>query len=423
MKQKKYLVLLVSLLAAVVLATPVLGACAPQAPAKEKVIKIGYLLDLTGPVSVSLGKNTLATWLTPYRDLNDRGGINGVRVEPMWEDYAFNVDRAVAAYKKFKDGGAVVIHPITTLAAEAIQPLSTRDRIPLVGNSTTDKLVDPTQWHYTLSPSYTQMFASIIKYVKDNWKDTSRKPRIAQIAWDAPIGRGHIAASEAYAKQIGVDLGPWEFIPLIPLDTTPNLLRIKDAKPDFVVLQFGNNISAVSVLRDALKLGMLDKVTWINGFQNVNAAVSNWEAIGDGTLGISDTIFPEETNIPGVNALFDTLGKYIAPDPATKKPYFDGTTGLILRADLAVIEALTRGVNKVGFEKLDGPAVKDALETFKDYDLKGLVAPLTFGPTKRQGQSSMRFFQLDFKAKQWKSQTNWIQSPAQYDDTGKIAFK
>ncbi|MBI4289786.1 MAG: ABC transporter substrate-binding protein [Chloroflexi bacterium] len=423
MKHRRYIVLAICVLVVALLATPILGACAPQAPAKEKVLKVGYLIDLTGPVSVSLGKNTLATWLSNYRELNDRGGINGVRVDVAWEDYAFNVDRAVAAYKKFKDGGAVVVHPITTLAAEAIQPLSTRDKIPLVGNSTTDKLVDPTQWHYTLDPTYTQMFASIIKYVKENWKDTSRKPRIAQIAWDAPIGRGHKDASEAYAKQLGVDLGPWEFIPLIPLDTTPNLLRIRDAKVDFVVLQFGNNISATSVLRDAKKLGMLDKVTWINGFQNVNAAVGNWEEVGDGTLGISDTVFGEETNVAGVNALFDTLGKYIAPEAATKKPYFDGTTGLITRADLVVIEALTRAVTKVGYAKVDGQAVKDALETFKNYDTKGLTAPLTFGPTQRQGQSSLRFFKLDFKAKQWKAQTDWIQSPAQYDAAGKVIFK
>lgn len=423
MKNRGFIILLISLLAIALVAIPVLGACAPKTPEKEKVIKIGYLIDLTGPVSPSLGKNTLATWLSNYRDVNDRGGINGVRVDVLWEDYAFNVDRAVAAYKKFKDAGVVAIHPITTLAAEAITPLATRDKIPLVGNSTTDKLVDPTQWHYTLDPTYTQMFTNIIDYVKTNWKDTSRKPRIAQIAWDAPIGRGHVDVAEKYGAKVGVDIGPWEFIPQIPLDTTPNLLRIRDAKADYVVLQFGNNVSSVSVLRDAQKLGIRDKIIWINGMQPTHAAISNWDAVGDGTLGIGSTIFGEDTDIAGVNYLFDVLGKYIAPEATTKKPYFDGTTGLITRADLVVIEALQRAVAKVGYDKLDGQAVKNALETFNNYDLKGLTAPLTFNATRRQGQSSLRFFKLDFNNKVWKAQSSWMQSNVQYDDQGKPVFK
>jgi len=422
-KNRKLVVLVIALVTIALVAIPVLGACAPKAPEKEKVIKVGYLIDLTGPVSPSLGKNTLATWLSNYRDANDKGGINGVRIEVLWEDYAFNVDRAVAAYKKFKDGGAYIVHPITTLAAEAITPLATRDKILVVGNSTTDKLVDPTQWHYTLDPTYTQMFANVIDYVKANWKDTSRKPRIAQIGWDAPLARGHVEVAERYAAKVGVDVGPWEFIPMIPLDTTPNLLRIRDAKADYVVLQFGNNVSSVSVLRDAQKLGIRDKIIWINGFQPTNAAIGNWEAVGDGTLGISDTIFGEETDVPGVNNLFDTLGKYIAPEAATKKPYFDGTTGLITRADLVVLETLKRAVSKVGYEKLDGQAAKDAIETFKDFDMKGLTAPLTYGPTRRQGQSAQRLFKLDFNAKRWMPSTQWIPSNIQYDEQGKATFK
>lgn len=404
----------------------VASACAPKAPAKEKIVKVGYLYDLTGPVSSSIGKNGLPQLLAPYRNASETGLLGDVKIDVLWEDYAFNVDRAVAAYKKMKDGGSVVIRPLTTLAAEAIQPLSTRDKVPLVGNSTTDKLVDPTQWHYTVSPTYTQMFTTILKWVKDNWKDTSRKPRVAQIAWDAPIGRGHVAASEQYAKQIGVDVGPWEFIPLIPLDTTPNLLRIRDAKADFVVLQFGNAVSADQVLRDAKKLGIRDNFTWIAGFQ-----VSHWEQLHpstvtdavDGIYGINEAVYPEESDSPGVKYIGELLSKYVAPEADTKLPYFGTVTNLMYSADQVVLESLKRANTKVGYEKLDGTSVKEAIEGIKGFDPRGLRPALTFGADRRQGVATMRILKLDFKAKTWRPSTGWLESPATYGVKGEVVIK
>lgn len=413
--------LLAVALAALLISLPALGACAPKAPPKEKIIKVGYLIDLTGPVSATFGKNTLAHFLAPYRNYNETGFFGDVKVDVLWEDYAFNVDRAAAAYKKFKDGGAVVVHAFTTLAAESIQPLSTRDQIPIVGISTTDKLVDPAQWHYTTAPSYTQMFANILKWVKDNWKDTSRKPRVAQIGWDAPIGRGHVAASEQYAQKIGVDIGPWEFIPNLPLDTTPNLLRLRDAKADFVVLQFGSPASVAQVLRDAQKLGLKDKFTWVLGFQ-----VLHWEGtpllteLSDGLTGISDTVFPEE---PGARFISDVVGKYVAPDAVLKRPYFGSATAVEWGGDLVISEAIKRAVAKVGYAKVDGKAVKDAIETIKDFDPQGLKPKLTFGPQQRQGSTSTRMVKVDWKAQTSRPTTDWMESPASYGPDGKVVFK
>ena len=426
MKNRRLTVLVISLLAIALIAIPLLGACAPKAPAKEKVIKVGYLYDLTGPVSASIGKNGLPQLLAPYRNANETNFLGDVRVEVLWEDYAFNVDRAVSAYKKMKDGGAVAIRPLTTLAAEAIQPLSTRDQIPVVGNSTTDKLVDPTQWHYTIAPSYTQMFTIILKWAKDNWKDTTRKPRVAQIAWDAPLGRGHITASEEYAKKIGVDVGPWEFIPMMPLDTTPVLLRIRDAKADFVVLQFGNAVSADQVLRDAKKLGIRDSFTWIAGLQ-----VAHWEQLHpttvtdvmDGILGANEASYPEEADSPGVKYMTGLLSKYVGPEADTKLPYFGTVTNLMYSADSVVLEALKRSINKVGYDKVNGAAVKEAIDTIKDLDPQGLRPKMSFGPDRRQGVAAMRILKMDFKAKTWRPVTEWLESPASYGTKGEIVLK
>ena len=45
------------------------------------------------------------------------------------------------------------------------------------------------------------------------------------------------------------------------------------------------------------------------------------------------------------------------------------------------MEALNRAIDKVGFDKLDGPAVKAAMESLKDYSPMGLTY-YTFSSSK-----------------------------------------
>ncbi len=424
MKSRKTFIVMMFVVALTLIALPVLSACTPKVPAKEKVIKVGYLMDITGPIAFAVGKNGPPQYLASYRYMNETGLFGSASIDVLWEDYSGNVDRAVAAYKKMKDAGVVVFRPMTTISGEAIQPLGTRDQIPIVGNSTTDKLLDPTQWHYTASPSYTQMFTTILKWIKDNWKDPSRKPRVAQVGNDAPIGRGHIAASEAYAKEIGVDVGPWEFIPMIPLDTTPNILRLKDSKADFVIFQLAGPAGADVVLRDAVKLGLLNNFTWIAGLQ-----VAHWEQVPghikemDGIYGINEAPYPDEQDNPGVKFMTDVLSRYLAPDPTLKRPYFGTVTNLMWTADFILGEAVRRALDKGGYDKLNGKAVKDALDTIKDYDPHGLRVPQTFGPNRRQGSATFRILKMDYAGQTWRPVTNWLVSPAKYDDKGQVTFK
>ena len=70
--------------------------------------KVGLLSDLTGPTS-SVG--------TPYAEgikayvgwLNENGGIDGEPVELIQVDYAYNVQQALAAYKRFTSSGIVAM--------------------------------------------------------------------------------------------------------------------------------------------------------------------------------------------------------------------------------------------------------------------------------------------------------------------------
>jgi len=71
------------------------------APAEAQApIKLGNLVDLTGPTSdqgkdIAKGRNDAVQWF------NEKGGINGRKIELVSVEYGFQPPRAVAAYKRF----------------------------------------------------------------------------------------------------------------------------------------------------------------------------------------------------------------------------------------------------------------------------------------------------------------------------------
>src|SRR5207247_9671996 len=74
-----------------------LGAAPAEA---QNIIKIGNLVDLTGPTS-DQGKDIAQGRTDAVQYFNQRGGVNGKKLELVAVEYGFHPPRAVAAYKKF----------------------------------------------------------------------------------------------------------------------------------------------------------------------------------------------------------------------------------------------------------------------------------------------------------------------------------
>ena len=65
----------------------------------QDAYKIGYITDLSGPLSGSYTP-TWEGFELYIKALNDRGGINGKKVDVVLDDDGLKADRAVAAAKK-----------------------------------------------------------------------------------------------------------------------------------------------------------------------------------------------------------------------------------------------------------------------------------------------------------------------------------
>src|SRR2546427_768881 len=82
-----------------------LGAAPSEA---QNIIKIGNLVDLTGPTS-DQGKDIAQGRTDAVQYFNERGGVNGKKLELVSVEYGFQPPRAVAAYKKFIEDDKVLL--------------------------------------------------------------------------------------------------------------------------------------------------------------------------------------------------------------------------------------------------------------------------------------------------------------------------
>src|SRR5882672_8755301 len=232
------------------------GLAAAHAEA-QNVIKIGNLVDLTGPTS-DQGKDIAQGRTDAVQYFNERGGVNGKKLELVSVEYGFQPPRAVAAYKKFvEDDKVLFVLGYGTPDTEALRPYITKDKIPYISGSYSGHLTDPRQTPYNFPGGidYTSQIRIFLNWVKDGWKDTSRKPKVAFIYADNAYGRAPIEAGRAYAKEIGVDLVDEEVIPTVLTDATSQLLTMKQKDPDFAYINTNTQWVPV-VLKDSYKLGL-----------------------------------------------------------------------------------------------------------------------------------------------------------------------
>jgi hypothetical protein len=81
-------------------------------------------------------------------------------------------------------------------------------------------------WIYLQDPTLAEQFAVVVKYFMENWKE-ERPPRMVFVGMDITWGREPLAEGTKYAQSLGFEVLPPEFVPVVTLDATTQLLRIK----------------------------------------------------------------------------------------------------------------------------------------------------------------------------------------------------
>jgi branched-chain amino acid transport system substrate-binding protein len=352
-------------------------------PAGAQNIKLGNLVDLTGPTS-DQGKD-IAQGRTDATDYINTtwGGVNGKKIELISVEYGFQPPRAVAAYKKFVDQDKVLlVLGYGTPDTEALRPFITKDKVPYLSGSYSGHLTDPKQTPYNFPGGidYTSQIRIFLNYVKEVWTDKSRKPKVAFIYADNAYGRAPIESGRKYAAEIGIDLVDEEIIPTVLTDATSQLLTMKQKDPDFAYINTNTQWVPV-VLKDSLKLGLKTKYV-VNNYGIDERTPKLAGDAAEGVIGIQDVAYWGD-NVPGMKILMDYHQKN-HPNDTHASPYMRGWLWTIIAA-----EAIKRaGAN------LTGENVKKAMESLKDFDTWGITPPFTYTADDHRPTVKARFVQI-----------------------------
>ena len=348
----------------------VAAMCLLVAPAWAKVIKVGGIFDITGPTS-AVGKDYAAGAVAAEKYINSHGGIDGIKLKLIPNDYAYKIPEAVNLYKKYKSVDRVfVIQGWGTGDTNALRPLINKDKIVFMSASYDGHLADPkkTPYNFFIGTSYSTAIRLAMEFAKKNGAK-----KVVFIYPDHPYGKNPIPAGKDYAKKIGLKVGPDEIVGLRAIDATSQLLHMKKFDPDFAWIG-GTTPSTAVILKDAEKLGLRTKFV-INcwGFDENLPRLAGKAAEGR-AFGML-VVAPFGANVPGMKAVVASAGgkKYTLH-------YVKSWVSMLVMA-----EGLKRA-KKAG--KLNGPGLKEALETLRNYDTGGLTAPITFTPTDHRPNTS-----------------------------------
>jgi branched-chain amino acid transport system substrate-binding protein len=382
-KEKRLGMTLLAMALAILL---VLTACAPRPIAEEKTAQFGWILPITGGASAAIAP-VVAGGQDYVRYFNEQEAIPGVDIELLWRDTAFQFALGLSHYERFVEAGIPLIGAVDSALVLGLKGRFERDEVVafITGATYQEELYPEPGWLYAVTPLISEQATVLFQYFMENWKE-ERPPRLAlvgisesQFGWEPRYAIG-------YARSLGFEVLPWEAVPIVVLDATVQLLRLAEAEADLVHLQTMPE-GAGPILRDAERLGLLDKFQFAGHSSTMgDRTIKVAGAATEGYLASMTYPWFDETEVPGIELIIDNMMKYHGEVKRDGEYYFGWVSAAV------ICEAIKRAIENVGYENLDGPAIKEALDGMQDFDVYGL-ASITYKPGDHRGTTRMAVYE------------------------------
>jgi len=347
------------------------GAKAETGVTKD-TIKIGVFGPLTGPVTI-YGYPILNGPAAVYKRVNDQGGINGRKIELVYEDDGCDAAKTRAAVKKliyshevFMINGGTCSAPVFAAREEFND-----NKVPFMTVATVlDKISDPVSpYVFTTTQPASRDGEVMVKFALS-------KPglkRVAIVRHTDDWADAHVQTILKSLKAANVEVAADVALERNASDATTQVLKIKEQNPDAVFFVTYPNESAV-FLRDAKKYGLGGPFIGASSNLDIMAVAERaggLEAVSNAYVS-SYIAYPIGT--PELEPEIANYKKYF-PNDKVQALTFYGTSSAY-----AVIEALRKAGPDLTRDKFVA-----ALESLKDADAGPAFCKITFSKTNHQG--------------------------------------
>lgn len=384
------------LIAAAVVAC-VVGSAAARA---EDSYKIGYITDLSGPLSGSYTP-TWEGFELYIKVLNDHGGINGKKVDVVLDDDGLKADRAVADAKKQAERDEVLgIFGLSFSSTQA--PVYAEMRkvgVPVV--TTFSGILDALPPAQPFSYSTGVLFEVAGDAIGDLIQSIKPKAKVVGMTFDSVGGRAALAHNKKTVEAAG---GTWDEVifPIATTDYTPFAQAVAEKKPDIVVGHYASsqNLGVIPALRRSGYDGPYVVASY-GVTEDTIVAAAQRAGNGDNIYYVTRYSSSFDPN-PSVAEVAAAQKKY-----GTSKPFSSmHVTGWALGK---FAEAALKGCGwPCTREKLD-----TVIQTLK-VDMGGLTGgPIEMSATDHYGPSYWRLYAWDAKANAMVQKSAWLKKSSQ----------
>jgi len=276
----------------------------PFVNAQAEKIKIGHLTPLTGFLG-ALGEYAQAGIKMAAEEINAAGGVMGRQLDVLSED---SVNPQVAATKAQRmierDGVAVLMGEISSASALTISQVAARNKklfMSIGARSDVLRGKDCNRYTFHVDIPVTVMVNAVGQaLVRDNMV---KGKRIFSLTADYLFGHDLAKVAKKFFQTNGGNMIGDELVATDVTDFSPYLLKIRQARPDFISSNLAGN-QVTNFIKQYAEFGLNYPVV---GF-NLNTADA-W-ATGEGNLGgIWPTVWHHDLQTPGSKAFVEKFTK------------------------------------------------------------------------------------------------------------------
>lgn len=338
-------------------------------------IKVGAIVSLTGPYA-GIGTPEKQVIEMEVKKLNDAGGIDGRKVEVIFEDDGTDEAKAVSAAAKLieQDKVVAILGPSGTGQSMATRGDIDRAGIPevsMAGGSVLvdklDKLAFTTAWTNKIVVPYT------LQYLQKQ-----RVKKIAVISSADGYGKDGLAVIKAEAPKYGITVAASETFNPGDTDMTAQLTKIKGANADAILVWNAGKEAAI-VLKNAKDLGIKTPLYGSHGNARQELITGAGDAAEGFKFAAGKILMPETygTSTEQYKIAKDFIERYVAAYTTPPSTF----AGHAYDAFNVLVDALksTNG-------DTDPAKLRDAIEATKD--LPGVGGMFNYSATDHGGLST-----------------------------------
>lgn len=375
------------LAAAGLLGSQALPTNAQAAPGiTDKEIKLGGVFAVSGPVRLVTEPYEQAI-RAYFNRVNEQGGIHGRKINWLVEDDAYQPARTLAGAKKLieRDGVFLLFGAMGTPTTLAVAPYADQAKVPLFTVNASPE--PPRKYTFGLMANY----SDVMYYVARQLSKEMGFKKIGYLYQNDDLGEVGRVGIERSFKELGVSFAADIGYERGTTDFSTHVLKLRDAGVDAVISMGVAPATATAVKQAA---GANYKPTWATF--SVGSSAPMVKLLGpaiDGMIFGSEieTQYSDSASAKDLTALMKQYYPQTALDWGAMVGYVHA------KVIVALLDAAGASPTREN--------VVAALEDSRNIEA-GLMAPVSYGPSKRTGANGIRVYQ--WKADKPVALTEWL---------------